>query len=172
MSGIGGTLASALIVSASLWVAGGSGAAADYCKTYAETAVAQQKENEASGCGLAGLRWHANLEAHETFCRLAGAGNVVKETEARQAELDACLAVAAPQVEEAEGPTCEKSDIAEGIGPSKRLAEEEARNQLGLQRAQFIHDGLSKCRWYDLGCTRSGDNHTCYMSVSCCERDP
>ncbi len=64
----------------------------DACATYANVAVAQQKENERRGCGFTGGLWSANWAEHFAWCETAAKAASDKETETRAAALrDQCL---------------------------------------------------------------------------------
>ena len=60
-----GVIALATILTAGLLtVTGASAGDAVSCGLYAGSAVAQQQENVANGCGFSGPRWHNNHGAH------------------------------------------------------------------------------------------------------------
>lgn len=66
---------------------------ADLCRRYAESAVAQQLENESKGCGLSGSGWSADLQAHTTWCRQGDnhkASNLERRRASRRRILDQC----------------------------------------------------------------------------------
>lgn len=67
--------------------------AADLCQRYADSALAQQMENESKGCGLAGSGWSDDGQEHLQWCR-QGDNRQVKNLERRRASrrriLDQC----------------------------------------------------------------------------------
>ena len=140
------------------------------CAQYGATATQQQRENARLGCGFKGPRWHTNAGAHAGFCALAGDGVADAETALRAGKLVKCRRAAGGGDNANQARRCEKSEVAEGTGPSKRDARDAAHSQLGRVRAEMVNAGLSQCRYTDLGCTRQGNDRTCFLSVSCCER--
>lgn len=149
------------------------------CLDYGTTAAAQQKENLDLGCGFSGLRWHGDVAAHAGFCSLVGEATASGETAIREAELARCRPaeaameddddIAEPEDDVAQNDgQCLRSEVAEGTGDSKRSARDAAHSMLGRGRAEMMNEGLTECLYHDLGCSGSGNDHTCWMSVGCC----
>jgi hypothetical protein len=62
------------------------------CSEYAKTAVKQNNENAALGCGFAGARWESNAADHENWCRAVSPDLPASETAARADALNDCRA--------------------------------------------------------------------------------
>lgn len=60
------------------------------CTNYANSAVTQQGQNIAMGCGYGGPRWHSNFPAHFAWCLQTPTGVINAERNARVNQLNAC----------------------------------------------------------------------------------
>lgn len=60
------------------------------CNNYANSAVTQQGQNIANGCGYSGPRWQSNYGAHMIWCMQAPTSMINSETNARINQLNAC----------------------------------------------------------------------------------
>ena len=66
------------------------GGDAKTCRDYANRAISQQRNNQSSGCGFAGVRWHLDYNKHYNSCMRSGAQWSVRETNLRQNALNTC----------------------------------------------------------------------------------
>lgn len=62
-----------------------------YCRNYANTAVAQNRQNQQYGCGYGGNRWTANFQGHYQWC-IGNPGSAASEEAARNQQLASCRA--------------------------------------------------------------------------------
>ncbi|HEX4953491.1 MAG TPA: hypothetical protein VF017_08870 [Thermoanaerobaculia bacterium] len=60
------------------------------CTEYANQAVAAQRQNQATGCNLAGDRWSSNYQEHAAWCVTASPASAEAETRERTRLLSAC----------------------------------------------------------------------------------
>jgi hypothetical protein len=60
------------------------------CAAYAQSAVAQNRQNLALRCGFTGARWDANAANHENWCRVVDPALPASETAARAQDLEKC----------------------------------------------------------------------------------
>ena len=60
------------------------------CRSFANIAIAQQRQNLATGCGFTGPRWHTDYEQHWTWCINVEGFIRDIETIARQTALATC----------------------------------------------------------------------------------
>ena len=61
-----------------------------FCNAYAQTAVWQEGQNLAKGCGFFGVRWSFNYSGHYTWCLAAPMGAAISERNARKWQLWSC----------------------------------------------------------------------------------
>ena len=66
------------------------GGAPQACKAYANNALAQQRLNQARGCGFGGSDWHLNYNNHYNWCLNTTSGIRYKHTKKRQDLLTRC----------------------------------------------------------------------------------
>lgn len=78
------------IVSAAGAGGSGDGSADERCRHYADTALQQQRQNQARACGLSGDPWHGNLAEHHRWCLSVPAERSDAETAMRDEKLAAC----------------------------------------------------------------------------------
>lgn len=64
---------------------------ADFCQTYAETAVAQQTQNVKYGCGFTGLRWSNDLNGQRQWCSSVNPSIPKQENKQRAQLLKSCF---------------------------------------------------------------------------------
>jgi len=62
------------------------------CLRYAESAIAQQRDNLRLGCGRSGQAWHENYQSHLVWCRSQPPGIPQTQTAMRAGELSECQA--------------------------------------------------------------------------------
>lgn len=67
-----------------------------YCATYSATAVQQNKQNLANGCGYAGPQWNSNYDYHSKWCVKAPMSVADRENDARISKLSQCKGVQYP----------------------------------------------------------------------------
>jgi hypothetical protein len=64
----------------------------DACDAYADSAVAQQRDNVQNRCAFDGLRWQGDRHAHKSYCQLVGPDVARIETNERDRMLNGCFA--------------------------------------------------------------------------------
>jgi hypothetical protein len=62
----------------------------EFCRIYADTAVAQNASNMKMECGYSGDRWSGNEEGHFNWCKSVAPAAATTERQARDADLAAC----------------------------------------------------------------------------------
>ena len=90
---IGSFLISASLAAGILAVAGAADANAapsGFCARYADTAISQQRTNQARRCGYSGLRWHRAWDVHYGWCLTKSRAAANAETAARARQLRSC----------------------------------------------------------------------------------
>jgi hypothetical protein len=65
-------------------------ASAEGCDTYGKLALQQQKDNEASKCGLSGPEWSSDLKAHIGWCSSVSPQDWQAMLKKRQSALAVC----------------------------------------------------------------------------------
>jgi hypothetical protein len=88
------------------------------CSEYAKTAVQQNNENAALGCGFAGARWESNAANHENWCRAVSPDLPVSETAARADALNDCRAQIALRGQIEKKPNIPTEDVTKPVTPS------------------------------------------------------
>jgi hypothetical protein len=109
------------------------------CRNYASTAVSQNAESRALGCGFTGNAWSDNRAGHYEFCLMVNASQYDEETRRRERDLTGCRAAQGrPQPQ-----SCNVSVV---------VRTKECRNQDGSQ-SQYLEPGSTSA----VGCAADED---------------
>ena len=87
------------------------------CSEYGKTAVQQNNENAALGCGFTGARWDSNAANNENWCRVVAPDLPASETAARADALKDCRAQLALRGQTEKKPNIPIGDLTKPITP-------------------------------------------------------